>query len=69
MYCINITLFICHLFTNTREILRRIKIFPVRSRSFLNDEFRQIINKKYSDSNKSIVKEYNLDLDKYNYPL
>lgn len=52
-----------------REILRRIKIFPVRSRSFLNDEFRQIINKKYSDSNKSIAKEYNLDLDKYNYPL
>ena len=52
-----------------REILRRIKIFPVRSRSFLNDEFRQIINKKYSDSNKSIEKEYNLDLDKYNYPL
>ena len=52
-----------------REILRRIKIFPVRSSSFLNDEFRQIINKKYSDSNKSIAKEYNLDLDKYNYPL
>lgn len=52
-----------------REILRRIKIFPVRSRSFLNDEYRQIINKKYSDSNKSIAKEYNLDLDKYNYPL
>jgi len=52
-----------------REILRRIKIFPVRSRSFLNDEFRQIINKKYSDSNKSIAKEYNLHLDKYNYPL
>ena len=52
-----------------REILRRIKIFPVKSRSFINDEFRQIINKKYSDSNKSIAKEYNLDLDKYNYPL
>ena len=29
----------------------------------------QVINKKYSDSNKSIAKEYNLDLDKYNYPL
>ena len=52
-----------------REILRRIKIFPVKSRSFINDEFRHIINKKYSDSNKSIAKEYNLDLDKYNYPL
>jgi len=52
-----------------REILRRIKIFPVKSRSFINDEFRHLINKKYSDSNKSIAKEYNLDLDKYNYPL
>ena len=52
-----------------REILRRIKIFPVKSRSFINDEFRHIVNKKYSDSNKSIAKEYNLDLDKYNYPL
>ena len=52
-----------------REILRRIKIFPVKSKSFINEELKQLIKQKYSESNKSLINEYNLDLEKYNYPL
>ena len=52
-----------------REILRRIKIFPVKSKLFINEELKQLIKQKYSESNKSLINEYNLDLEKYNYPL
>ena len=52
-----------------REILRRIKVFPVKSKLFINDESKKLIREKYSDSNKILIKEYNLDLEKYNYPL
>ena len=52
-----------------REILRRIKIFPVKSKTFINEELKQLIKQKYSESNKSLINEYNLDLEKYNYPL
>ena len=52
-----------------REMLRRIKIFPVKSKSFINEELNQLIKQKYSESNKSLINEYNLDLEKYNYPL
>ena len=52
-----------------REILRRIKIFPVKSKSFINEELKQLIKQKYSESNKILINEYNLDLEKYNYPL
>ena len=50
-------------------MLRRIKIFPVKSKSFINEELNQLIKQKYSESNKSLINEYNLDLEKYNYPL
>ena len=70
MYCINIILFIYLLFTSMfSEILRRIKIFPVKSKSLINEELKQLIKQKYSESNKSLINEYNLDLEKYNYPL
>jgi len=52
-----------------RVILRRISIFPIHNKSFLGKKIQTDIQKKYAESNKKLISAYNLDLEKYNYPL
>lgn len=64
-YIINIP----YVYEYAREILRRIKIFPIKSKFFLNSKIKDLIKEEYSESNKRLIEKYNLDLEKYNYPL
>ena len=58
-----------YMYEYAREILRRIKIFPINNKSFLGKNLQIDIQRKYAESNKKLVSSYNLDLEKYNYPL
>jgi len=62
-------LHIPYVYEYAREILRRVKFFPIKNKSFLGGELRNEIQSYYSESNKRISNKYNLDLEKYNYPI
>ena len=58
-----------YVYEYVRELLRRISILPIRSTAFLDEKMKKKILYEYSESNKILIKKYNLDLERYNYPL